>query len=362
MVQEVTLKKREEVFNTPIVQQTKFWSKVKQELGVDSLAFDFKTADNQKADLLIINQKINNNNSIAYVPYGPELEPDESLHGAFLEELSESLKPLLPKECIMIRYDLFWESYWAKEQDYFDQSKNWLGPPQQRIQELRFNFSSQKWNFKKAPTNNLPSNTLFLDLTKSNELLLKQMKPKTRYNIKLAKRKGVIVKEYQADDLQIWYQLYKETAERNNILIHDKEYFKAVISAKHKENNSSTSIILLVSEVDNIPLSAMFLVISEKRATYLYGASSSRLKNFMGSYALQWAAIKEAKKRGCTEYDMFGIAPNNDSTHPMHGLFRFKCGFGGNIVHTLGSWDYPFDKEGHRYYCAAEITNQGYHL
>ena len=77
-------------------------------------------------------------------------------------------------------------------------------------------------------------------------------------------------------------------------------------------------------------MAAMFLVMSAYRATYLYGASSSRMRSVMPTYALQWKAMPIAKQCGCMEYDMFGDAPNPDPSHPMYGLYKFKQGYYNN--------------------------------
>lgn len=223
MLTEVYRKDIDEVFESPIVQQTAFWSHVKQELGVPSMAFNFKGRredffDSAKdkgfivSDLLVVNQRLDRNHSVAYVPYGPELEPAEGSQGAFLEELSESLKSYLPADCIAIRYDLFWQSYWAGDSDFYDRDGHWSGPPEKAIQEIRFNYGTENWGFKKAFSNILPSNTLFLNLKMTDQQILAKMKSKTRYNIRLAFRKGVQVRELDFDQLDIWYDLYRETA------------------------------------------------------------------------------------------------------------------------------------------------------
>lgn len=125
--------------------------------------------------------------------------------------------------------------------------------------------------------------------------------------------------------------------------------------------DSDVSVQLLVAYHDDIPLAAMFLVLSAYRATYLYGASSSSCRNVMPTYALRWRAIQIAKARKCLEYDMFGIAPNPDPSHPMYGLYKFKQGFGGDIFHQLGCWDYPVDEKKYRYLAACEMQMQGYY-
>jgi len=363
----------EEVFRTPIVQQTAFWSEVKKKMGVNSIACNFKVrstdiynaSQNNKniiSDVLVIIKQIDYKHSIAYVPYGPELEPSSQNQGVFLEELSECLRPFLPKDCIMIRYDLSWESYWAQDSDLYDSNGFWEGPPDKKFQEFRFNYNTVKWNFEKTISNILPSNTIFLDLTKDTTSLKGSMKPKTRYNIELSARKGVTVQTFGIEKLEIWYSLYKETASRNKLYLHNIDYFKTVLTIQAENTQSPAEVLLLIAMFNKIPLAAMFLVITGNRGTYLYGASASHHRNLMASYALQWEAIKISKEKECTEYDMFGIAPNPDPSHPLFGLYRFKVGFGGEIFHTLGCWDYPLQSDIYKYYTAVELKSQGYHL
>ncbi|HNX88028.1 MAG TPA: peptidoglycan bridge formation glycyltransferase FemA/FemB family protein [Paludibacteraceae bacterium] len=367
-------KEIEQLYTTPIVQQTAFWSVVKKKLGATTLAINFNSRKSDLynipqseddvivSDVLVIVRYIDQNHSIAYVPYGPELQPDDEFQGLFLEELSECIRSFLPKNCIMIRYDLCWESYWAKEQNYFDPDGNWIGEPQISTQEMRFNFNTVNWNFKKTSSNILPSNTIYVDLNKDIDEILATMKPKTRYNIGLAERRGIVVKSSGIENIDIWYKLYQETAQRNHILTNDIKYFRAVLSAKTNDMRSPAEVKLLIAEYNNQPLAAMFLIITGNRGTYLYGASSSENRNLMATYALQWEAIKISKASGCTEYDMFGVSPNPDPNHPLYGLYRFKTGFGGEIYHSLGCWDYPLDVEKHRHLIALELLEQGYHL
>jgi len=121
MLSDVCSKEVDELYQTPIVQQTAFWSRVKNQLGASTIAVTFKSKrkklfqnaisdDYIHSDVLVILQQINRYDCIAYVPYGPEIEPDEENQGIFLEEMSESLRSFLPLSCILIRYDLCWES------------------------------------------------------------------------------------------------------------------------------------------------------------------------------------------------------------------------------------------------------------
>lgn len=360
-----------DAYSTPIVQQTSFWSKVKERLGLVSSAYEFKVRNRDiyegvggfsctNADFILFFQYLNQEDYLAYVPYGPEVEPSENNQGAFLEELSEILKSYLPKNCIALRYDLNWESHWCKEED-FDEDGTWIGLPKSEFQEIKLNYGTCNRNLRKANTNILPANAIVLDLTQKESDLLQRMKPKTRYNIKLALRKGVEVRSMGIEGLKIWYDLYHETALRNGLFINDYLYFETMFASKMEGEDNEVKVQLLVAYYDGIPLSAMFLVLSSYRATYLYGASSSQMRNVMSTYALQWKAIQIAKANNCFEYDMFGIAPSPNPSHPMYGLYKFKQGFGGEIYHQLGCWDYPIEEDKYNYFSACEMNMQGYY-
>jgi lipid II:glycine glycyltransferase (peptidoglycan interpeptide bridge formation enzyme) len=356
------------ISESTILQQTAFWSRVKRKQGVDSEAFEIRIDGSEVNssprhrkdiidDILVLFIDIGDNNKIAYVPYGPTIKPSEEKQGAFLEKLSEGLRCALSDRCVVVRYDLLWESPWAKDSSYYNEKLNWLGPPKKESQEIRMNFDTHNWNLKKSLTNILPADTNFIDLEKNENRLLEEMKPKTRYNIRLARRKGVHVKKGSFNDLCTWNALYRETCARNGMCLPDSGYFRAVLDASAGGRESGAAVELLIAAVEDRPLAAMFLVFSGKRATYLYGASSSTQRRYMPAYALQWHAIKLAKSRGCTEYDMFGLAPHPNPMHPLYGLYRFKTGFGGTLYHRMGCWDYPFDHRKYDMYRAFEMTN-----
>mgnify|MGYP001327293983 CR=1 FL=1 len=369
---QISKKQVQDIDRAPVLQQTSFWSKFKKKQGVRSKSFDIMIraddffpsspeSDDIKDDFLILFQEIGHGCKIGYVPYGPTLEPCEESQGLFLEELSESLRPYLDMNCILVRYDLSWESLWAKDDSRFG-GDGWIGPPEKKNQEIRLNFNTRYWNLKKANTDMLPKDTVFINLANSKEKILGRMKAKTRYNIRLAQRKGVRVRKADLSDLDIWYTLYRETCSRNNIFLHDLSYFRTILCTRAKETRSPAEVELLIAECNETPLAAMFLVYSARRATYLYGASSSSDRNLMAPYLLQWEAIQRAKRRGCTEYDMFGVAPNRDPSHPMHGLYRFKTGFGGEPFHRMGCWDYPLERKKYEAFLLMEMQSQGYYL
>ena len=361
MIRNLSEKSIDYVYKTPVLQQTAYWSKVKSRLGIESLALNFKVRSNSvvnipdyenayhDSDLLILLQRVDSYSCIAYIPYGPEVEPTDELTGPFLEELSEQLRSYLPANCIFIRYDLLWKSLWDEE------------TPGNHLQELRVNIGTNLWNLRKARTNILPSSTIFLNLRNDSSTLLSGMKPKTRYNINLSERRGVDIRSAGIESIEIWYELYKETAVRNSFYLHSIEYFEAILTVKANDTASPAYVTLLIAEHEGTPLAAMFLVVSGIRATYLYGASSNIMRSLMAPYALQWYAINYSKQMGCTEYDLFGISPTDNTSHPLHGLYRFKNGFGGEIYRTLGCWDYPINNELYEYYTVMEMQMQGFH-
>jgi len=362
------------LYATPLLHQTSFWSAVKHRQGVATLAFDIKVLGSDVSDgpllnfyevddILILLQEIGNGFTIGYVPYGPAIRPDDDRMGTFLEELSEALRPFVGSTCLLLRYDLPWESPWARDAEYYSPEGDWFGPPSPSSQELRLNFCTRNWNLRKATTDILPTDTSMISLKNDAEHLLGAMKGKTRYNIALADRKHVEVRTGSEQDIPVFYDLYRQTCQRNGINLHNPSYFSAMFQAALEHSNESEEgFELLVAEVAGQPLSAMFLTYSYQRATYLFGASASYGRETMSTYALQWEAIQRAKDHSCAEYDLFGTAPNRAEGHPMHGLYRFKTGFGGRAVHRMGCWDYPLDPQRYLQYVASEMTGQGYHV
>ena len=355
----------------PIVQQTSLWAEVKDHQGwqphayktlirpgVETNNFQYDHRKYFADDLLVLTRPVVPGTEMGYAPYGPLFEPPEEEQGKFLEELSESLRDDLSVNCGFIRYDLHWKSPWAEAREHLSEDAS-FELPSPEFRELRMNYNTHHHALRKSPTNILPSNTIFLDLDRTEQDILQAMKPKTRYNIRLSARKGVKVREAPKEDLGTWYRLYTETAKRNSIYRDDIHYFQWVMDAGRSV--PGLFVKLLLAETENRPLAGMILAISGGRATYLYGASSSGFRNMMGSYALQWEAIRVAKKAGCIEYDMFGVAPSKDPGHPMHGLYRFKTGFGGELFYRQGCWDYVFDEDKYEAYRIRELLAEGYH-
>ncbi|MFH1225759.1 MAG: peptidoglycan bridge formation glycyltransferase FemA/FemB family protein [bacterium] len=193
-----------------------------------------------------------------------------------------------------------------------------------------------------------PKNTLILDLQKSEEELLNGFHQKTRYNIRLAEKKGVKVKII--NDIEIFCELMKQTVARDNFSSHPKNYYLKLVESKLAK--------MFVAEFGGQIMAANLMVFFGDTATYLHGASADEGRNLMAPHLLQWAAIKEAKKQGYKYYDFWGVAPAaspasrdkqagrpvNQPNHPWAGVTRFKEGFGGERVNYVGAWDLPVKK------------------
>lgn len=188
-----------------------------------------------------------------------------------------------------------------------------------------------------------PSATLLVDLTKDEKQLLAEMHPKTRYNIRVAERHGVILDQPDIHDpvaFATFWSLMEETAKRDGIALLPRAHYERMLRLYDQPRT-----ILLFVRIGPEVLSAMILVIHGATATYLHGGSSSARRNAMASTLLQWEAIKLAKQLGCTSYDFWGVqldehTPGSQPQDPAWaGITRFKKGFGGNTVRYLGTKD-----------------------
>jgi lipid II:glycine glycyltransferase (peptidoglycan interpeptide bridge formation enzyme) len=144
--------------------------------------------------------------------------------------------------------------------------------------------------------------------------------------------------------LDIFYDLYATTAERDGIAIHSKSYYEDLIKKSSDEialGKDIPEISLYIASHEEDNLAAIITLFSKTESIYLYGCSSNVKRNLMPAYLLQWTAIKDAKNFGSQIYDFYGMPPTDDENHPMHGLYRFKTGFGGKNVHRVGSLDVP---------------------
>jgi peptidoglycan pentaglycine glycine transferase (the first glycine) len=195
-------------------------------------------------------------------------------------------------------------------------------------------------------------NTVLIDLQPSEAEMLAHMKQKTRYNIRLAEKKGVSVRVGTAEDFPMLYRMYAETSVRDGFVIRDQDYYQTVWMTFLQPSNvhGQPSVVPLIAEVDNEPVAGLFLFMFAGRAFYVYGMSLEIHREKMPTYLLQWEAMKHAKTAGCTIYDLWGAPEKFDETDSMWGVYRFKEGLGGGVLRTLGAWDYAPNKFWYRMY------------
>ena len=180
-------------------------------------------------------------------------------------------------------------------------------------------------------------NTVWLDLTGSEEDWLARMKQKARYNLRLAQRKGVTVRPAREDELPLLYHMYAETSVRDGFVIREEAYYLKL----WREFMAAGLAVPLIAEVEEELVAGLVLFVFGERAWYLYGMSRQAHREKMPNYLLQWEAMRQAKARGCTQYDLWGAPDIFDESDSMWGVFRFKEGLGGTVVRTAGAWDYP---------------------
>ncbi|HNS51118.1 MAG TPA: peptidoglycan bridge formation glycyltransferase FemA/FemB family protein [Anaerolineae bacterium] len=189
-------------------------------------------------------------------------------------------------------------------------------------------------------------NTVLLDLSQSEEELLAGMKQKSRYNVRLARRRGVTVREGVAGDLALFYGLYAETAERDHFIIRPAEYYVDVWG-RFLERGAAQ---LLLAEVAGETVAGLMLFTFGPTAWYMYGASSDQHREDMPNHLLQWEACRTAKAAGCRLYDLWGAPDRLEEADPMWGVHQFKVGLGGKAAQGVGAWDYPSCRLGYRLY------------
>lgn len=185
-------------------------------------------------------------------------------------------------------------------------------------------------------------NTALLDLRPDEETLLAAMKPKWRYNIRLARRRGVQVRRGDLDDLPAFYQLYAETGQRDGFLVRPFSYYERTWRTFLRPASADAPrAFLLLAEVEGELVAGLMLFCFGATAWFMYGASANRHRNRMPNHLLQWEAICLARRQGCTTYDLWGAPDVLDEFDPLWGVWRFKQGFGAVFTPHIGAWDYP---------------------
>lgn len=281
--------------------------------------------------------------SILYSPKGPLLDwSNEFMRSRVLDDLQSFAKR---QGAIFLKMDpdvVLGTGVPSTENDIIDHNGQAV---MSMLKRRRWRYSSDQIQFR---------NTVFIDLTPSEQEMLARMKQKTRYNIRLAEKKGITLRVGTKEDLPMLYKMYAETSVRDGFVIRDEGYYKTVwetFMGSNDERLDRSQVPTLeppgipaceplIVEVNHEPIAAIFVFYFAYRAYYVYGMSRDVHRDKMPTYLLQWEAIRRAKAKGCTVYDLWGAPEVFDESDTLWGVYRFKEGLGGQVVRTLGAWDF----------------------
>ena len=307
------------------VLQLSAWGKLKAEFGWQLARTAVRDHDAIVAGAQVLLRRLPLGYQIAYVPKGPLLDP---IHPDSCHALFDALRRQNhARQAIMLKV----------EPDLLDTNIPWWV-------ENGFRPSGQTIQ---------PRRTLLVDITGTEDEILSRMKSKTRYNIRLAERKGVCVHLSTAEGLPRFYRLLQITGQRDGFGIHTQEYY----TQAYRCFVAQDAVALIEARYQDQTLAAVMVFAWGKKAWYMYGASSNAERQRMPNHLLQWEAMRWAKARGCETYDLWGI-PDVDEAQVgsdvavaeeqgvlsagMGGLYRFKRGFGGRVARYVGAWDHVY--------------------
>jgi lipid II:glycine glycyltransferase (peptidoglycan interpeptide bridge formation enzyme) len=312
--------------------------------------------DSCRAAVLILKRQILNRGfakriSVLYAPKGPLQDwSDEHLRNRVLNDLQAFARK---QGAIFLKMDpdvVLGMGIPGEEAETKDQAGQKI---MVELERRGWRYSSDQIQFK---------NTVLIDLTSSEEEMLARMKQKTRYNIRLAEKKGIILRIGTEEDFPMLYKMYAETSVRDGFVIREKGYYQTVwktfLANSFSMSDSQSPITPyqlptaepLIAEVNGEPVAALFVFYFAGHAYYVYGMSRNMHREKMPTYLLQWEAMKRAKAKGCNVYDLWGAPEAFDESDSMWGVYRFKEGLGGQVVRTLGAWDYAFNPLWYRMY------------
>jgi peptidoglycan pentaglycine glycine transferase (the first glycine) len=258
---------------------------------------------------------------VMYVPKGPLLNYG---HGQLLSHVLASLEELArTQRAIFIKMD----------PDVRLEEDQVIGA----LRDRGWRSSSEQIQFR---------NTLLIDLRPDEDELLASMKAKTRYNVRLAVRRGVRVRMGGPDDLPLFHEMYAETGRRDDFIIRPFAYYRDAWGAFIEAGLAC----LFLAEYEGEPLAGLIAFRFGQRAWYMYGASTEKHRNLMPNHLLQWEAMRWAKSEGCTVYDLWGAPDVLNEDDPLWGVYRFKEGFGGQFVRHIGAYDYPVSRPLYGFY------------
>lgn len=255
---------------------------------------------------------------IFYCPRGPVVNMKDRLR---LDAIFQDIQTLAQKEkAILLKIDPDIPSSDKDLKDYF------------KTQGFRQLDTGE--NFEGVQ----PKYVFRLNISEDEDALLANMNQKTRYNIRLASKKGVTIRIGSREDLPEFYRVLKETTERDNFLVRSYSYFEDLYDTLVTADLAQ----LFIAEYESKIISGTLAFITGEKTWYIYGASSNKHRNVMPNYLIQWEMIRWAKGKGCTLYDFRGVSGDLSEDNPLYGLYKFKKGFNGEFIEFIGEWDYVY--------------------
>jgi peptidoglycan pentaglycine glycine transferase (the first glycine) len=309
------------------VLQSYEWGQFKARYGWEPLRLLFEEDGLARAAASVLRRKFPHLPlCIMYVPKGPALDySDEELLKFVLTTLEETARRY---HAIFIKID----------------PDVCLEDPSSPSAQVTTTLKSRGWQLSSEQIQF--RNTVLIDLTQEEDELLKAMKSKTRYNVRLAGRRGVEVRLGGLGSLPLFYEMYVETSSRDEFIIRPFAYYRDAWQTFIEANLAQ----LFIAEYEDQPLAGLILFRFGSKVWYMYGASSALHRNLMPNHFLQWEAMRWAKAQGCTVYDLWGAPDVPDETDPLWGVYRFKEGFGGQFVRHIGAYDYPVSRFLYQFY------------
>lgn len=335
-----TWKKSIEIFPDSHFLQTSLWADVKRENGWEPFYLLWKDLQgNIFAGSLILERTVKFINlmsvKVHYCPKGPLLNTNDN------DKISEVIEGLQAfsnnRKGIFIKIDPDFIAENQTENNVKISSLNYYPDFLELLKRNNWIESKDQIQFR---------NTIVIPLEKSDDEILKEMKQKTRYNIRLSERKGVKVRIGNKSDFEELFKLYAVTALRDNFVIRSKNYYLNLWNKFYDEGLCEP----IIAELDGEILAAVIIYFYSGKAYYVYGMSSEKNRNLMSTYLLQWKAIQRAKQKKCKMYDFWGAPDVLNENDRMWGVYKFKLGFGGFFVRTVGAWDFPTNKVGYIIY------------
>lgn len=294
--------------------QTTAWGELKSEYG-----WGVERVVHGEVGAQVLFRRLPFGLSIAYIPRGPvggNGQPESQLRAweGFWPEIDALCRR---KKAILLKV----------EPDLWQESEDGLAPPRR---------------FRRASHAIQPPRTIVVDLEGDEGDVLARMKQKTRYNIRLALRKNVIVRP--SSNVALFYELMQVTGERNEFGVHAEGYYQRAYDLFSPRGDCQ----LFLAEFERQPLAAIMVFAHSQRAWYFYGASNNEQRHRMPTYLLQWEAMRWARSLGCRTYDLWGVPDEVEETlenqftgrsDGLWGVYRFKRGFGGQLRRAAGPWD-----------------------